>query len=378
MKRTVLAGVVALAAVAVTACGGSSSSSSAPSHSTTAPSHSASAPSSGSLAQYGQAVAQGEAPVTWNGPTQPAKAPKGKTLTVVTCTEALEGCKLLTEGSVHAAQAVGWTTHVIDVQNPTGYDAAVSTAVTQGASAVVLVGIDSRLIPGGIKAAHAKNVPLVSIFQYNTPGPDSVDVEVSPDANTEGKLLADKMIADHNGKVNVLFMPDAEFSLPVHVLAAAKNELQSCSACHVTFAPEINFTATSVNTTLPGRVVAELRTNPGINSILVGFDPPSTFVIPAIDAAGLQSQVKMYTQLGTTSALNFVRQGDVLSADIGASNEWGGWAGLDEAIRLLDGQKPVAENVPVELLTSKNLPASGQPFVGAYAGFKQKYLALWK
>jgi ribose transport system substrate-binding protein len=334
--------------------------------------------SSSDLGKYEKAVEEGQAPVKWEGPTEAAKAPAGKTITVVTCTEALEGCKLLTEGSTNAAKAVHWQTHVINVTDPTQYDQAVQTAVSQGTDGIVLVGVDSRLISGGIKAAHAKNVPLVSIFQYNEPGPEGVDVEVSPDAEKEGKLLSDSMIVNEKGKVNVMFMPDSEFSLPVNVLAAAKKELESCEACEVEFAPELNFTAETVGTTLPGRVVGELQKDPSINSILVGFDPPTTTVIPAIESAGLQDQVKMYSQLGTTSALDFIRKGSVLVADIGASNEWGGWGGIDEMIRLLNGQETVDENVPAILLNKTNLPPAGQPFTGKEAGFEDKYMALWK
>jgi ABC-type sugar transport system substrate-binding protein len=362
-------------ALALGACGSSSNSSSS---SGSGSGSSASSSSAGGLAKYQTLVKQGTAPVKWNGPTAPAKAPAGKKLTVVTCTQALEGCKLLTQGTVNAAKAVGWSTRVVDVTDPTKYDQALQTAISQGADGIVLVGVDSRLVPGGIKAGHAKHVPLVSLFQNNKPGPNGVDVEVVPDAQREGQLLAASMIVDHGGKVDALLMPDQEFSLPVAVLAAAKQALQSCSACSVQFAPEIGFTAATVSTTLPGRVVGELRTNPKINSILVGFDPPVTQVIPAIGSAGLQSKVKFYSQLGTTAALGFIADGNVMSADVGASNEWGGWGAIDETIRLLDHQKPVPENVPVTLLRKGNLPPKGQPFVGEQAGFKNKYLALWK
>lgn len=365
---------LAVAAFGIAACGsdnnGNSSSSGGGGEST--------GTSAAGLEKYKQLVEEGQAPVKWNGPTEPAKAPAGKSLTVVTCTQALEGCKLLTQGTVHAAKAVGWSTRVIDVTDPTKYDQALQTAISQGADSIVLVGVDQRLIPGGIKAAHSKKVPLVSLFQNNKPGPAGVDVEVVPDAQREGQLLAASMIVDHDGKVNVMFMPDAEFSLPVAVLASAKETLDGCSACDVSYAPELSFTAATVGTTLPGRVVGELRTNPDINSILVGFDPPVTQVIPAIESAGLGDQVDFYSQLGTTAALNFIRQNKVMAADVGASNEWGGWAAVDEVIRLLNGQEPVEENVPVILLRQGNLPPKGEPFVGEEAGFRDKYMALWK
>jgi ribose transport system substrate-binding protein len=358
-----------------TACGGSSTTSGAKS---TPTSDSTGSSAGGGLAQYQQLVAAGQAAVTWAGPTEPAKAPAKKSLTVVTCTQALEGCKLLTAGAVNAAKAVGWSTRVIDVTDPTKYDQALQTAIAQGANGIVLTGVDQRLVPGGLKAAKSKNVPVVSLFQNNVPGPGGVDVEVSPDPVREGKLLAAAMIADHQGKVNVLFMPDQEFSLPVAVLKTVKSELQACTACTVKFAPEINFTAATIGTTLPGRVVAALRNDPSINSLLVGFDPPVTQVIPALQAAGLGSKVKFYSQLGTTAALSFIADGNVMTADVGASNEWGGWGAVDEVIRLLNKQPTVDENVPVVLLTKQNLPPKGQPFVGLEAGFKDKYMALWK
>lgn len=375
MKRGfTLAGALLGAASLLAACGTPTSSGST---NTTAASGSGSSNNTAWLAKYQSAVTAAQAPVTWDGPTTKAVAPKNKFIVVVTCTEALEGCKLLTQGSVDAANALGWRNSVINVQDPTGYDQAVQTAITEGANGIVLVGVDQSLIPQGLAMAHQKHIPVVSIFQYNTPSPTGVNVEVSPSATAEGKALADAMIANTKGNVNVLFLNDAEFSLPVHMLAAAKAELAACTQCKVTYASPINFTAAVVNTNLPGEVVSAVRSDPSINSIIVGFDPPATFVIPALDQAGLKGKVKMYSQLGTTSALSFIAQNNIMTADMGASNEWGGWAGMDEMVRLLNGQPIVNENVPVLMLTASNLPPSGKPFTGDYAGFQAKYKALW-
>jgi hypothetical protein len=89
----------------------------------------------------------------------------------------------------------------------------------------------------------------------------------------------------------------------------------------------------------------------------------------------------MYSQLGTTGALGFVHKKDVLAADVGASNLWGGYAAFDTVLRILAGKNPVNVNIPVVLLspTSKNLPPIGQPYVGDKdVHFIAKYKALWK
>lgn len=372
MKKPISAiALLVCGAFALSACGTNSSAANSPNGAS-------SGGASADLSAYQKIVDEGTAPVTWNGPTGPSKAPANVSLAIVTCTMALEGCKLLTQGTENAAKAVNWKTNVVNVTDPTGYDQALQTVIAQGADAVVLVGVDQRLVPGGIKAAHSKKVPLVSLFQNNAPGPDGVDAEVMPDPELEGKLLASAMIVNNKGRVNALFMPDDEFSLPVAVLASAKSTLDGCDVCEVKYAPEISFTAATVGTTLPGRVVAALRQDSSINSILVGFDPPVTTVIPAMMAAGLKDQAKFYSQLGTTAALGFIADGNVMDSDVGASNEWGGWAAVDNTIRLLNGQPAVDEHVPSILLNKSNLPPKGQPFVGEEAGFKDKYLALWK
>ena len=60
---------------------------------------------------------------------------------------------------------------------------------------------------------------------------------------------------NNHGVVHALFLEDAEFSLPVTVLEAVKAELAACSACKITYADPINFTANTVATTLSDRLL---------------------------------------------------------------------------------------------------------------------------
>jgi hypothetical protein len=49
-------------------------------------------------------------------------------------------------------------------------------------------------------------------------------------------------------------------------------------------------------------------------------------------------------------------------------------------IRLMDGQPPVEENIPVRLLTSADvnqLPPVGEVWVGTESGFRDHYSKLW-
>lgn len=335
-----------------------------------------------SLSQYEEAVKSASALPAWNGPTEPAPAPKDKYMVGVSCTWALAGCRLLAQGAEHAAEKIGWRTKTIVVNDPSGYDQAMQTAINSGADSIALTGVDQALVAGGLEMAKKKHIPVVSIYQYNDGGEYGVAVDVHPDGNLIGKLLADAAIVNHQGKVHALMLEDAEFSLPVTVLGAVRRELAGCKACTISYAEPIHFTAATVGTTLPNRVIAALRRDPKINAIFLGFDPPVALIVPALDAAGFRGKVTMYSQLGNAGPLAFVRDGNIFVADGTSSEEWGGWASVDEIIRLLDG-KPIApedENIPVRLLTSadpKALPPPGEVWVGTETGFREHFLKLW-
>lgn len=334
----------------------------------------------GDLGHYQAVVTSALAPPPWNGPTEPAAAPKDKYLVGVSCTWALAGCRVLAQGAEHAAKRIGWRAKTIVVSDPTRYDEALETAINSGANAVVLTGVDQKLIPGGLALARKKNVPVISLYQYNEGGKYGVAVDVHPDGNLIGKLLADSAIVNNKGKVRALFLEDAEFSLPVTVLAAIRKELDACKVCDISYADPIKFTASTVNTTLPNRVVAAVRRDPKINSIFIGYDPPVALIVPALDAAGFRNRVTMYSQLGNAGPLALVRDGNIFVTDATSSEEWGGWGSVDEAIRLLDGKPVVDERIPVRLMTStapQDLPPPGQVWVGTESGFREHYLKLW-
>jgi ribose transport system substrate-binding protein len=353
---------LASAAAVLASCGSSSTNSS-------------SGGSAFDITSYKAAVAQFAGNVQWNGPTTPAKAPAAEKAFVVACTDALEGCRLVKEGVQHALTDLKWEQHTQVVDDPAAYSAAMQNALNQNATIVFLVGIQQEIVSGPLAQAHASHIPVVSVAQYNKAGPGGVDVESSPDGPTEGKAIADAMIVNNNGKVDAQFLADAEFGLPVATLAGARKELGTCAPCKIE--PDINFIASEIQTALPTRVTAALQAHPNINSVLVGYDPPIAVLAPAIDNIGSGKTVKLYTQLGTSGALKFLRTNDVLIADIVEPEDWNGYAAVDEGIRLLNGMPLVQENLPIKMLTKDNVPPEGQPYTGDGVNYQSKYHALW-
>jgi ABC-type sugar transport system substrate-binding protein len=327
------------------------------------------------VSPYKDALSKLTGNAQWNGPTAPAKAPASEKAFIVTCSDAIEGCRLAKEGLQHALTDLKWEQHTQVIDDPAGYSQGVQTALNQGATIIFLPGIPQEVISGPLTQANANHIPTVSVAQNNLPIAGGVSADVSPDGAAEGKAIADAMIVNNNGKADALFLADAEFGLPVAILNAARKELATCTTCKVE--TDLNFTAAEIQTTLPSRVTAALLANPNVNSVLVGYDPPIPTLAPAIDNAGLGQKVKLYSQIGTAGALKFLRAGDVLVADIGSSEDWNAYACVDEGIRLLDGMPLVQENLPIKVMTKDNAPPEGKPFSGDGVDYPSKYKALW-
>jgi ribose transport system substrate-binding protein len=332
------------------------------------------------VSQYEKIVKDAEATPAWNGPTEPAKAPKNKFLVEIACTHAVEGCKKESGYIEEAANRLGWRYKVIVVSDPTRYDAAVQTGINAGADGIFLNGVDTKLISGGIASAKAKKIPIVSSQMYNEVGPHGVDAEVDSDAAQIGNILAASAIVNEKGKMHVLMLNIAEWPLPVKIMNSVKETFDTCTQCEISYAKPIDFTSAVIGTTLPQQVVAAVRRDPKINVIVEGIDPMANFIVPALNAAGMRDKVRMYSTLANPGPLQLLRDGNVLAADVGVSLKWGVWGAIDKMIRLMNGQRAGNETVPVQLLlrsAPENLPPPGEAYTGDASGFVEKYLALW-
>jgi ribose transport system substrate-binding protein len=334
------------------------------------------------LAPYKAALEKATAPVKWDGPTTPAKAPKGLVVGAVNCSYVEAGCKSGGEAFQAATKALGWTDKNIIVDQPNGYAQAFQTLLNEHVKAIYLGGVEEQLIPDLIKTAAKEHIPVVSEgSNYAIGKPGEVNMDVHAPVADEGELMADDAIVQHNGDVNALLLQDAEFSEPVQVLKAVKATFAGCKQCKITYANPIDFTTTIVQSGLPGDVVTAIQSNPSINSIMLGFDPPATYIVPAMDAAGDQSKVSMYSQLGDSAPLSFVAKNNILKADAASSVTWGTWGDVDEIIRYLDHKPLVNENLPLQLFSSSapsEINKLGKNnFAATFVPYIQKYEKLW-
>lgn len=325
-------------------------------------------------------------PPKWSGPTEPAKAPSGIKLAMISCASVLHGCQSPVDGAQHAAEALGWEFQAYDGGgDPNKQNAAILNAIAWGADVIGAVAIDPNLVQSGLQAAKEAGVLVVSgssaLSEPNTYtyGPNVIPFafDVGPDYAQMGRDEAAWIINDSGGKAVVAVYCDYEFPSNIAHCEPLEAELK---AAGIKTYPIIKFTSSQVGTTLGQETVGFIKSHPDLTYIYSPYDPAAAFQVPAIVNAGLANQVKLVSILGDQQNLDFIRKGEVQVADAGYDNEYMGYAIVDQSIRLLNKQelsKPIGENLPYILLDKTNLPEVGSDWHAPF-DYKAEFMKLWK
>lgn len=322
--------------------------------------------------------------VKWQGPTEPVKPPTGQKFVVISTTSlALEAAARPVRGIQDAVAKLGWKSLVLDGKaTPAVYNQNILQAINLKADAIIVDGFDPALVANSLAKARAKGIIVMSVSETGdghinpTAPPTGFYGDVSPSSDEMGTLLGESIVCSTAHKANLLAFNDLEYASTKAFVDAAVAVVKACSTCKVS--SEQNTTGAQVVTDLPNQTVTYLRTHPDVNAVLAPYDPAAAFQVPAIKAANLGSQLKLFGTYGDLQNLDFIRNGEVQYADIGVPQEWSGWAAVDEVLRVMANQPMVDANLPLVLITKDlNMPAKGQAFTGDQANYQQEYQKLW-
>ncbi|HEY5333538.1 MAG TPA: sugar ABC transporter substrate-binding protein [Solirubrobacterales bacterium] len=374
-----------VAAVVVAGCGSSSSGSSSTEASSSSTEES---PGAGEKTESGSNVAAAQAATEeamediteWTGPESSPPVAPDKSIVVIPCAMAAEGCKRQAEGFLEAAKVVGWKTKLIDpAGDPTKENAAIEQAITLHADGIFLVSVDPKSVSGPLAEARKAGIAVVASGTggpQSKPSPTGLNHEVSLHGTEQGEILGNYIVANSQGKANVAIFDTSESATVEERVEGTKKILEACSGC--TISEETNAPVTSLGTELTSRAKALVQANPDIEYIWAGFDGAATNVVEAVTEAGLAEKVAVVSFNGDAQNLEFIRKGQAQTADVGEGCEWAGWAGVDAMNRVFSNETPPADDgVPSKLLTAENLPPQGEKFEGEY-DFRKKYEELWK
>jgi ribose transport system substrate-binding protein len=382
--------MASLLALVIAGCGssGGSSSSSESTESTESsePAETASTETSGGSAPVEAAEAMlaeytGVPKFTPPGPAFEASKASGKTVWVIPTSSSIPIVPLVNGGMEEALAKVGVKTHEATTTGTTSdWVNAMNQAIAQGAGAIVLLSVDPNLLKPQIAEAEEAGIPI--IWNFAIEGKVS---EIQPDIAAtvplpfalSAELMAADGIVQGEGKTVALPIGTAEARQDPIMLAAQKKEYATCPECKME--EPMNSTIPEWSTQLGNNVRNTLLGNSEINYVSPNYDGMEEFVVPAIRQADPSGGVKTGSFNGTPAVIKEIG-GGIVTADVGQSNRWIGWATADQVLRVLSGTEPVEEeNIPVRVWNEENVSeATGENDEDGYGeAYVAGYEKLW-
>jgi ribose transport system substrate-binding protein len=280
----------------------------------------------------------------------------GKKIWVLTSALNVPFVAAIVQGIQQAAKVAGLNVLVLDGQgNVAKWNSDLEQAVSEHAPAVISVAASPVVMKSGMAKAKAAHIPVIDVLTADQASPlvPGTYAHVSISFYRSGELQADYVIAQSHGKANVLIFGDNEFPGEVTRVQGMEHQFHAlCPACHVTVK---DTQVASLATQLPSLTQTLLRRNPSITWVLPTYDAQAVYIVPAIRQMGLSKTVHVVSSDAVPSNLQWVKQGNVETADVGEPDIWTGWASIDEIARALLGMRPVTEPIPLRLFIQSNM-----------------------
>lgn len=314
-------------------------------------------------------------PNEWHGPTSSPHAVKGKKVTIISCLQASD-CSIDAAGTAEAAKAIGWEPTIVDGKGDVAvYNAAIRTAVNNGADGIINIALPVPLIQDGLRYAKEKKVPVVSSANVITHDP-LLFADNEHQWFFQGNMLADWMIARSNGKAGVLVFRDDEFPGIKLREDGVVQELAKCKTCKLLSDPNLSV-MTLINQTQMAQQVqsANARFGKSLNYIVTPYGSVDGLIAPVLKSLH-REDVKVVGYDGNKQQILLCKQGSVGAIAV-TMQTWVGWGAVDLLNRAFAGQPPVKENVPTYLMTGAGCTGEGRAEQTVPFDFRSVYLKLW-
>jgi ribose transport system substrate-binding protein len=323
------------------------------------------------------------------GPGFNARKARGKTVWYVSLDQSIPALQVVVANLRKALGLAGVKLVVCDGQsNPSSFVRCMDSAIAQKANVIIDESIDPKLISASIQKAKQAHIPVIDGDNADPSAPlqPGISARVAFPYTKSQRLVADWVIADSNGKANVLLVYASDYAGDKYVRADGLlyEFKRLCPGCKIT---QKAITFANLNTGLGPLTRSALLENPSINYIVPVFDLFTIQMSPAIKQAGAQNRVKIATYNGSLYALQdmAMSSGNLIYADVGSEQAYLGWAFADQAMRLLTKTRPLKnERVPFRMFTRENVGklrlTRAAEVSGEWFGprtFNTKYPQLW-
>ncbi len=328
------------------------------------------------ISAFKAALTAAQAPPKYGGPTDGPKPQAGKKIAVIECAAVNTGCAAGAANVKEAADAVGWTTDILDGKgDPAAYSAAMVTAINNGDNGIILLAIPSQAIIQGMTAAKNAKVPVISVVGDNPVGSavGQVYSEVSGQTVASGKAIADYFIVASNGQAKVASFHVASLASTVNRYKGFVSEIAKCSGCKVVSDQEYGLVSQADFTNL---IKATVNAHPDIQYIFVDISQYATIAASALTQAGLVPKIGVAGVDCLEAEVQSIKAGSGEVACANAAVSLAGYPTVNEMNRAFAGLPPLDEAYPLRLLTKDIIDKETPPYLGGFTS-KTDYLKLW-
>jgi ABC-type sugar transport system substrate-binding protein len=380
--RTGLAGLTVVATFALAACGAGENSSSGSGDSSSGGGDEV-ATSEANVAEYTDAVSSyPEIPEISGG----VGGLEGKNVWYVPIGAAVPILSAFGTGIEEALQEAGITVNTCDGKFvPTAIAACLDQAVTQGADAVITGYVDYALIPAAFDNVVANEIPVLiggaAPSGGKTSNPELAFYDTTEDVQLTQQLVMDAVIADSDGKANILYATVTDSPQLKEGAAYGEQYLTDhCSGCTIT---TVEYNTASLNR-LPSQISSGLLANPDITYVVGQADAAAEPSIAGIQSAGFADKVKLAATNGDLGGLQRIQSGNLQFVDVGSSPIYAGWGFADGILRMLTGETPEVHSGVHRVFTEDNvgdlaLTPEAYPTIDWYgdSSYQDTFLSAW-
>ncbi|HWD68698.1 MAG TPA: hypothetical protein VG293_00810 [Solirubrobacteraceae bacterium] len=391
--RAAVIPAVAVAAVAGGAIGVSSAAAKSTGH--------AASVSSAELAKAKAAVAAAQLAPKWYKPgaaVNGKKALRGKTIVTFPISSEIDACNTKGQQGYYDAEAAKLGAKVIPLQSntgPAGWAANLSQAVTDKASAVVMLcGPTAAALAQPLATLKAHHIPVVD-GNYNQTGGNpafpTTGLSAESGVNTIQGVetdFADALVNLKGTPAKVLFLDSPQVAQDSGAAGGLQAAIKTYCPTSCSMVKEEDFgTQDWSGPKEIAAVTSDLQANPSINTVIVTFDGMTDGIESAVaSAAATHPGLKMYAWGGGLAEIKAVQSSSTFVGDSGPDEKWDAYYQLDQTIRLLAGKKPAPvtkEIAPNIFFTKKNavsFESNGNYSDKAYSNgaFVKDFLRLWE
>jgi ribose transport system substrate-binding protein len=304
-------------------------------------------------------------------PSSTPKAPAGVSVWIVSCGQQAPACASAAGAAQQAASSLGWKATVCDGKlNPIGWGTCIRQGTAAHVKVIIPIAVDCPTVTDPLKEAARAGITTIAAGGLDCAavgGPKVYTSGVQLLPNTSvlqwyegiGRLAADWVIGQSKGKADVLELNFTDAIWGPAMSKGFETELQTCGGCKIARKLDLG-NQDVVGGTLRSKFSTALLQLPSVNTVWVPIDVWMVLGLSqAIASSGRASSLKVIGALGDASNMDLIRAGTE-SASVEYDSIHYGYAGIDETIRVLDGQPTVPEGVGYQVVDkTHNLPGNG-------------------